>query len=79
MGGLFSVFHKKSASKAQKTCYFAYSTSQWGGSSLPPPPGYATADNLLLLYCALTKRIRDGFSDYTKLKPLICSPTIAGQ
>ena len=37
-GGLFSVFHKKSASKAQKTCDFAYFTSQWGGSSPPHPP-----------------------------------------
>ena len=40
MGGLFSIVHKKSASKAPKTCDFAYFTSQWGGSS--PPPGYAT-------------------------------------
>ena len=37
-GGLFSIFHKKSASKALKTCDFAYFTSQWGGSSPPPPP-----------------------------------------
>ena len=44
MGGLFSIFLRKSASKAQKTCDFAYFTSQWGGSSPPaPPPGYATA------------------------------------
>ena len=44
MGGLFSIFHKKSASKAPKTCDFAYFTSQWGGSSPPhPPPGNATA------------------------------------
>ena len=43
MGGLFSIFHRKSASKAQKTCDFAYFTSQWGGSSPPAPPGYATA------------------------------------
>ena len=35
MGGLFSVFHNKLASKAQKTCDFAYFTSQWGGSSPP--------------------------------------------
>ena len=45
MGGLFSIFHTKSASKAQKTCDFAYFTSQWGGSS-PPRPGYATVDRL---------------------------------
>ena len=37
-GELFSIFHKKSASKAPKTCNFAYFTSQWGGSSPPPPP-----------------------------------------
>ena len=37
-GGLFSIFHKKSASKAPKTCDFAYFTSQWGGSSPPAPP-----------------------------------------
>ena len=36
MGGLFSIFHKKSASKPPKTCDFAYFTSQWGGSSPPP-------------------------------------------
>ena len=42
-GGLFSIFHRKSASKAQKTCDFAYFTSQWGGlEPPPPPPGYAT-------------------------------------
>ena len=35
-GGLFSIFHGKSASKAQKTCDFAYFTSQWG--RLEPPP-----------------------------------------
>ena len=36
-GGLFSIFHKKSASKAPKTCDCAYFTSQWGGSSPPAP------------------------------------------
>ena len=45
-GGLFSFFHRKSASKAQKTCDFAYFTSQWGGSS-PPRPPLAT----LLVWC----------------------------
>ena len=44
-GGLFSIFHKKSASKAPKTCDFAYFASQWGGSSPPAPPGYATVYN----------------------------------
>ena len=41
-GGLFSIFHIKSASKAQKACNFAHFTSQWGSSSPPAPPGYAT-------------------------------------
>ena len=36
--GLFSIFHKKSASKPPKRCDFAYFTSQWGGSSPPHPP-----------------------------------------
>ena len=52
-GGLFSIFHKKSASKAQKTCDFTYFTSQWGGSSppppAPPPPPLAT----LLFICSM--------------------------
>ena len=42
--GLFSIFHKKSASKAPKTYNFAYFTSQWWSSSPPRPPGYATGD-----------------------------------
>ena len=37
-GGLFSIFHRKSASKAQKACDFVYSTSQWGGARAPRPP-----------------------------------------
>ena len=37
-GGLFSIFHRKSASKAQKTCDFAYFTSQRGGARAPPAP-----------------------------------------
>ena len=36
-GGLFSIFHKKSASKALKTCDFEYFTSQWGELESPPP------------------------------------------
>ena len=36
MGGLFSIFHKKSTSKPPNRCDFAYFTSQWGGSSPPP-------------------------------------------
>ena len=47
MGGLFSIFHRKSASKAQKTCDFAYFTSHTSQARAPPPPpppppGYAT-------------------------------------
>ena len=34
--GLFSIFQKKSASKALKTCDFAYFTNQWGGARAPP-------------------------------------------
>ena len=37
-GELFSIFHRKSASKAQKACDFAYFTSQWRGLEPPPPP-----------------------------------------
>ena len=36
-GGLFSIFYQKSASKAPKTCDFAYFTSQWGELEPPPP------------------------------------------
>ena len=51
MGGLFSIFHKKSALKAPKTCDFAFFTNQWGGSS-PPTPGYATeCDKVSLPIC----------------------------
>ena len=39
-GGLFLVLEHKSASKALKTCFFAYLSCQWGG--LEPPLGYAT-------------------------------------
>ena len=42
-GGLFLVFEDKSASKVQKSGYFAYSSGQWGGEYTPPPrPDYAT-------------------------------------
>ena len=49
-GGLFSIFHRKSASKAQNTCVFAYFTSQchifhFSQKIAPPPPGYATVWN----------------------------------
>ena len=43
LGGLFSFLEQKSASKALKTCYFAYISGQWASSSsLHPPAGYAT-------------------------------------
>ena len=45
-GGLFSIFHQKSASKAPKTCDFAYFTSQWGGARVPRPPGYANGNKM---------------------------------
>ena len=40
--GLFSFLEQKSASKALKTCYFAHFSGQWGASSPPATPGYAT-------------------------------------
>ena len=48
-GGLFSIFYRKSASKAQKTCDFASFTTQWGGLEPPPPPppGYATEPTVM--------------------------------
>ena len=60
-GGLFSIFHRKSASKAQKTCDFAYFTSQWGGGSSPPPP-LATLLPITILqaYFSLPRHIREG-------------------
>ena len=42
MGGLFSIFHQKSASKAPKTCDFATSQAYGGATAPPAPPGYAT-------------------------------------
>ena len=42
LGGLFSIFHQKSASKAPKMCDFAYFTIMYAARA-PPPPGYATA------------------------------------
>ena len=42
-GGLFSFLQRKSASKAQKICYFAYFLGQWGEiEPIPAPPDYAT-------------------------------------
>ena len=48
-GGLFSIFHRKSASKAQKTCDFAYFTSQWGSSS--PPLATLLVATLIWILC----------------------------
>ena len=42
LGGLFSIFHKKSASNAPKTCDFAYTYVTFTPPPPPPPPGYAT-------------------------------------
>ena len=39
-GGLFSFLEQNSASKALKTCYFAYFSGQW--EAVAPPPSYAT-------------------------------------
>ena len=36
-GGLFSIFHKKSAPKPPKWCDFVYFTSQWGARAPPAP------------------------------------------
>ena len=57
MGGLFSIFHKKSASKAPKTCDLAYFTSQWGGSSSPRPPW--------LRYCLYGCHLWHNYTQYT--------------
>ena len=43
LGGLFSFFQQKSASKAPKTYDFAFFISQWEELEPPPPPGYAAA------------------------------------
>ena len=53
-GGIFSIFHKKSTSKAPKTCNFAYFTSQWGGSSPRPPPPWLRYCQSLSLLCRPT-------------------------
>ena len=42
MGGAIFHFSQKIGLKAQKTCDFAYFTSQWGGFEPPRLPGYAT-------------------------------------
>ena len=56
--GLFSFLEQKSASKALKTCYFAYFSGQWGGLIAPPPPGYATE-----ICTATTKTLSRHLSD----------------
>ena len=64
-GGLFLIFHRKSASKAQKTCDFACFTSQWGGLEPPPAPPLATLlgtrdimPNAVILYSFAKTRFR---------------------
>ena len=49
MGGLFSIFHKKSASKAPKRAILHTSQANGGGSS--PPPGYATERIIESQFC----------------------------
>ena len=57
-GGLFSIFHKKSASKQPNRCDFAYFTSQWGGLEPPPPP----PSPLATLLISTKKRFPKNFS-----------------
>ena len=56
-GGLFSIFHIKSASKAQKACDFAHFTSQWGARAPPPPPPPPPLATLLVISKFLAIRI----------------------
>ena len=66
-GGLFSIFNYKSASKAPKTCDFAYFTSQWGGARAPPAPlGYATECKLFGVFRKV-RHSRKIFSSKLKL------------
>ena len=61
MGWLFSIFHKKTASKPRKKCDFAYFTSQWGGSSPPPPLPwlrYCQYISTSVSYCKITNNSR---------------------
>ena len=68
-GGLFSIFHRKSASKAQKPCDFAYFTSQWGGLEPPPPPPLATllsaTQNGAAIYINLLLKMRITITVFT--------------
>ena len=63
LGGLFSIFQQKSASKAPKTCDFAYFTSQWRGLEPPPPPtpGYATGECPNFLETIVRKALKKTF------------------
>ena len=63
-GGLFSIFHQKSASKAPKTCDFAYFTSQWGGGARAPPgdaTGYRYFFTLYSPSCLGQERAKEPF------------------
>ena len=48
LGGLFSFLEQKSASKALKTWYFAYFSSQWGARA---PPAHAT-EHKIMPFCS---------------------------
>ena len=52
--GLFSIFHKKSVSKAPKTGDFAYFTSQWGRLEPPRPTLLAEHPFLGVLFASLS-------------------------
>ena len=60
-GGLFSISHQKSASKAPKTCDFAYFTSQWEGLEPAPLP-------LATLLCPPMKITNSSVPTYEKKK-----------
>ena len=64
-GGLFSFLEQNSASKALKTCYFAYFSGQWGRLEPPPVLPLATLQvdcwqqlytNLLYIFCLFVNR-----------------------
>ena len=63
LGGLFSFFYQKSASKAPKVCDFAYLTGQWGG--LGPPPTPATLLKLALFNELSFSKQESQFSEKT--------------
>ena len=62
--GLFSFLYQKSASKLQKTCYFAYFSGQWGVKASFAPPSYATGLYMQLLFYYSTYLARN--QDFAK-------------